>query len=145
MLPVHCPNNHGICFHSLGPSYREQHPPALDGLTTSRQYSWYLNVMPMLQALSRTSLEQRRSDTRATMMYQIHYNLIDLPSVVYLQPNIRDTLGPHLKYHRPASIVLAHRHSFFPETVRICNALPSHVVLAPSLETFRTSLVSSRS
>ena len=108
-----------------------------------RQYSWYLIVTPILQALRWTSVEQRRSDARATTMYRIHYNLIDIPAVMYLQSNIKDTRGHQLKYHLPASTVLAHRHSFFPATIRIWNALPSHVVLAPSLETVRTSLVSS--
>ena len=110
----------------------------------SRQYSWYLRVTPMLQALRWTSLEQRRSDARATMMYRKHYNLFNISAVIYLQLNIRDMRGHQLKYQLPASTVFAHRHSFFPATVRIWNALPSHVVLAPSLESLRTNLVSSR-
>ena len=149
VLLVHGPTNYEICSivwdpHTKSSIHQLEMVQRRAARFISRQYSWYLSVTPMLQALRWISLEQRRSEARATMMYQIHYNVIDIPAVMYLQLNIRDRRGHQLKYHLPASIVLAHQHSFFTATIKIWNALPSHVVLAPSLATFRTSLVSSR-
>ena len=54
----------------------------------NRQYSWYLSVsvalMGGLDLLGGLIMQQRRSDAGATMMYMIHYSLIDIPVVMYL-------------------------------------------------------------
>jgi len=94
----------------------------------------------MMQQLGWSTLEERRKQARAFMMYRIVHGQIAIPAPVYLTPNMQSTRGHGSRLCIPAGCVDAFRHSFFPVTIRIWNNLHSDVVMSPSLEVFKSRL-----
>jgi len=91
----------------------------------------------ILEYLGWESLEERRLRSRVTMMYRIVHELVAIPVQPNLQLNTRDTRGHSIKFLVPSARVDAYRFSFFPVTVTLWNSLPTDVVLAPSVESFK--------
>ena len=104
-----------------------------------RDYSRYSSVQPMLTNLGWETLQERRSKAKATMMYRIVNNLIDIPGDPYLIPTQSTTRGHNQKFHNPYCRSTPMLHSF-PSGIRIWNALPTGVAQAPCLETFKSGL-----
>ena len=89
----------------------------------------------------RNTLEVRRNQARAVMMYRIVYGLIAIPASLYLTPNTQNTRGHGCKFRVPAGCVDAFNYSFFPTTIWIWNQLPAAVVMSPSIEAFKSRLM----
>ena len=94
----------------------------------------------MMQQLGWNTLEVRRNQARAVMMYRIVNGLIAIPASLYLTPNTQNTRGHGCKFRVPAGCVDAFNYSFFPTTIRIWNQLPAAVVMSPSIEAFKSRL-----
>ena len=78
------------------------------------------SVTAMLQSLGWTSLERRRMETKATMMYRIVNDLIAIPFKPYLQSAIHSS---H-KFVQPVTRIDCYKNSFSPSAVRIWNSIP---------------------
>ena len=93
----------------------------------------------MQQLLGWEPLDERRAKTKATMMYKLAHDLIDIPTHLLI-PNTRPTRGHLCKYQVLSTRVKAYQYSFFPSAIILWNGLPEHLVSSPSLESFKHHL-----
>ena len=84
------------------------------------------------------SLEQRRVDSRLTILYKIKNHLVAICENLYLQ---RGTGRREYQYSQLRADKDYTRFSFFPRTVIQWNQLPSQICLAESLDSFKTQVV----
>jgi hypothetical protein len=107
-----------------------------------QNYAPLASVTGMLDTLGWKTLEERRVESRLTMMYKISHNLVDFNTDQYLKlhPESR-TRGSHpLKYQIPKATKDVFKYSYFPRTIREWNKLPAELVLSSSLDEFKTKL-----
>ena len=83
---------------------------------------------------------QRRCCYRLTLLYKINHNLVTVPSCQYITPNQTSTRSNSLAYLPFRCNTNAYQNSLFPKTVSQWNALPEHLVCAPSLLTSKTAV-----
>jgi hypothetical protein len=99
-------------------------------------------VSDMLHELGWQSLEERRKHQRLTMMYKMHNNLVAIHQHDYITPTSRPSRNMHPQGYivpgRPGPQY--YENSYFPRTVREWNALPSIVINAPTVDSFRVRL-----
>jgi hypothetical protein len=109
-----------------------------------QNYAPLASVTGMLDMLGWKTLEERRVESRLTMMYKISNNLVDFNTDQYLKlhPESR-TRGSHpLKHQIPKATKDVFKYSYFPRTIREWNKLPPELVLSSSLGEFKTKLSS---
>ncbi len=107
-----------------------------------QNYAPLASVTGMLDTLGWKTLEERRVESRLSMMYKISHNLVDFNTDQYLKlhPESR-TRGSHpLKYQIPKATKDVFKYSYFPRTIREWNKLPAELVLSSSLDEFKTKL-----
>ena len=117
-----------------------------------RAARWVLNryhntssVSGMLAHLEWPTLQLRRSEARLCLMYKMVHGLVAINVGQYTTPVQRPTRHTH-----PYSLIQipsrteAYRMAFFPRTIVEWNLLPSEVVAAPILETFKRGLIGLR-
>ena len=88
------------------------------------------SVTSMLNQLQWSTLQERRAQAKAVMMYRVVYQLIDIP--LYILVPIISSRGNNITFLVPYARTLMYQKAFFPDTIRIWNSLPSEVVTAPS-------------
>ena len=93
------------------------------------------NTQKNMETLGWPPLYIRRSHNKLSMFYKIRNELICIPSED-LKPNIRKPDS----FVIPSSSIDAHKHSFFPSTIRLWNSLPPKTKSSPSLTSFKVSL-----
>ena len=106
-------------------------------------YRYRSSVAQMIQSLQWQTLQERRAHSKVTMLYKIVNGLVAIPSgppFLYPSPDLHATRGHDHQFRRQHCRILAFQHSFFPSVVCMWNALPSTVVAATSLESFRSRL-----
>ena len=96
------------------------------------------SVSVMISQLNWPTLQERRAQAKATMMYRIVYQLIDIPSTL-LVPTISPR-GNNITFLVPYARTTLYQKSFFPDGIRIWNALPSEAVSAPSIDSFKSRI-----
>ena len=94
----------------------------------------------MLQSLGWDTLAERRAKSRATMMYRMRHDLVDIPIDDHLTRLSTRTRGNSDKFRVPYARTLAAKHSFLPDVARIWNSLPEDAVSAPSLDSFKSRM-----
>ena len=104
-------------------------------------YSRTSSVTAMLSDLQWNTLQQRRMQSKTVMLYTVVHQLVSIPVTPFLI-SARALRGHNMRFLIPQSTVSVHLYSFFPSAIRIWNQLPSSLVSAPSLETFRDQLPS---
>ena len=92
-----------------------------------------------MASLGWTSLQERRAKIRLTNFFKIKEGLLHTPTDD-LVPASSSRKGPNFSV--PYSRVDAHKFSFFPNTIRQWNSLPSSVKSANSLDLFKSGLSS---
>ena len=95
----------------------------------------------MLTNLKWDTLQQRRIDTRTTMLFRILHNLVDIepdPPLI----NVRSNRGHNQRLSQIRTRTVIFQNSFFPATVVFWNKLPQVVVGQTILNAFRTALYS---
>jgi hypothetical protein len=97
------------------------------------------SVSAMLAHLNWTTLQERRAHAKAVMMYRVVNQLIDIPSSPILVPT-NSLRGNNISFIVPYARTLTYQKSFFPDGIRIWNALPSEAVCATSLNRFRSQM-----
>ena len=101
------------------------------------------SVTTMLTTLGWNTLQERRAQAKAVMMYRIVNNLVDIPRT-YLIPAATTCRGHSLKFLVPYARTSSYQQSFFPDSIRIWNSLPQPVISCNSLESFKGELQSVR-
>ena len=100
-----------------------------------RRYRNTSCVSQILNRLQWPTLAQRRCCYRLTLLYKITHNLV--LSSQYITSHQTSTRSNSLVFRCNTN---AYQNSFFPKTVSQWNALPEHIVCAPSLLTFKTAI-----
>ena len=104
-------------------------------------YSRYTSVAGLLSTLNWPTLQRRRTNLRAIMMYKIINNLIRIPADQYLVPVSSSTRNSSHHYKLPYSRVNAHLFSYFPFSIRIWNRLNESTACSPSLRLFKDRIM----
>jgi hypothetical protein len=102
------------------------------------------SVTKMVSQLGWDTLQARRSYLRLTFTYKLVHNLVSVPSHLYLPP-IAQTRTRHshaYKFQPYQPSVNAFKYAMLPRSVPEWNRLPSEVVSAESLDSFKTALYS---
>ena len=115
-----------------------------------RAARWTLNrhhntssVTAMLDQLQWRSLRDRRTDASLCMFYKMVTGLVTIGPLQVTQQISRPSRRTHaLTYLAMMTTKDVYRYSFYPRTIFIWNSLPSAVVTAPSIETFRSRVSS---
>ena len=107
----------------------------------NNNYDSTASVTDMLESLKWRSLANRRADARLSLFYKITHNLVDVPSENFLTPVTRSSrLHHNFAFQVPQSNTDYHLNSFFPQTIRTWNKLPSDVVESNTLNTFKNKI-----
>ena len=111
-----------------------------------RRYGRLDSPTEMLESLKWPSLHERRQDQSLTTVFKVVNNLTAIDKDSYFINQAGSTRRKHDQtFRRIQCATDAYRHSFFPGIIQHWNALPEHVVSAPSLETFKARLALTRS
>ena len=76
----------------------------------------------MLNSLNWPTLQRRREQAKAIMMYRIVNGLVAIPASQHLVPALSRTRGHDLRFLQPYNRVQAYKQSFFPPAIRIWNS-----------------------
>ena len=121
----------------MGPTHKVQQRAAM---ICTGDYRHTSSVTAMMAALCWDTLESRRQQSKAVMMYRVINSLVDVRAQHILIPAGVHTRGHANRYLQPFTCVNAYKYSFFPSGIRLWNSLPEEVVSAPSLEIFKTTM-----
>ena len=103
----------------------------------SRDYQRTSSVTQMIKDLNWRSLEQRRIDSRLTLMYKIIYDLVAIPAADYVIPSTRQSRHNHqLAYRQIPTLKDNYKFTFFPRTIVHWNALPFYIPVLPTVAQF---------
>ena len=95
----------------------------------TRDYQRTSSVTQMIKNLNWRTLEQRRIDSRLTLMYKITYDLVAIPAADYLILNTRQPRHNHLQaYRQIPTLKDYYKYTFFPRTIVHWNALPFYIL-----------------
>ena len=87
------------------------------------------SVTVLLNQLQWQTLLQRRTHSKVTMLYRIHYQLVSIPaSPPYIIYSSTTNRGQHLHMQQHHCRINSYQHSFFPSVVNLWNQLPSDTV-----------------
>ena len=87
-------------------------PSLFRGGGGTRVYQRTFSMTQMIKDLNWRTLEQRRIDSRLTLMYKITYVLVAIPGADYLIPNTRQSRHSHqLAYRQIPTLILSPHHS----------------------------------
>ena len=98
----------------------------------------------MLNELGWKKLEERRRETRLTLLFKLTHNEINIPTEGIITPlaNLHGTRLQTMqnKFSLITSTIDSHRYSFFPRTIRDWNELPTSTANCSTIETFKREL-----
>ena len=97
------------------------------------------SVTAMMTDLHWQTLQERRAQAKAIMMFLIVNSLVDIPPT-HLIPAAVTIRGHSQKFLVPYARTSTYRQSFFPDAIRTWNSLPQYAVACESLEAFKGSL-----
>ena len=102
-------------------------------------YSYDSSVSQMLKDLDLSSLENRNKMNKLTLLYKMRNNLICIKENGYLERAGSRTRDSSRNYKLKANKPDLFKHSFFINTPKIWNNLPSVIKDSQSLEQFKIS------
>ena len=110
---------------------------------TLKRYHNTTSVSSMLLDLGWRSLEQRRADSRLTLLYKIHKGHVPIEASKRLRPMKRRSRHSHSNSFIPISTSSSsHRLSFYPRTIAQWNSLPQSIFDNDDLTSFKHSVSS---
>jgi ribonuclease P/MRP protein subunit RPP40 len=99
------------------------------------------SVTAMRVKIGLPTLEERRKQSRLTMLYKIVNNKVAIPLPEYIQLRGRVTRSQHKqKFTRLSTSSDAYRNSFFPRTLKDWDELPNDVIELPSIGQFKGAI-----
>ena len=103
----------------------------------TRDYQRTSSVTQLIKDLNWRTLEQRRIDSRLTLMYKITYDLVAIPAADYQIPNTRQSRHNHqLAYRQIPTLKDYYKYTFFPRTIVHWNALPFYIPVLSTVAQF---------
>ena len=106
----------------------------------TRDYQHTSSATQMIKDLNWCTLEQRRIDSRLTLMYKITYDLVAIPATDYLIPNTRQSRHNHqLAYRQIPTLKDYYKYTFFPRTIVHWNTLSFFIPVLPTVAQFSHS------
>ena len=93
----------------------------------------------MLHQLQWPTLQERRAENKVIMMFRIVNNLVAIPTECLI-PTAATVRGHNHRYLVPYARTDTYQRSFFPDTIRLWNNLPSSIVACNSINTFKSEL-----
>ena len=103
----------------------------------TRDYQQTSSITEMLGKLHWRPLDQRRIDNRLIMFYKITYDLVAIPVAENLVPSHRESKFIHpLAYKQIHTSTNYYKFGFFPRSIVHWNALPTSIVMLPTLVQF---------
>ena len=128
-------------------SYVESVQQAAARMLMGKPHQWKApdSVLDMISILKWPSLEERRKCSSVTLIYRVINGYIAIPQCYHPAPishqyTTHTGSNPHaLQHYESTNDVF--QYSFFPRTIPCYNALPVDVTSAPSLDAFRSRLV----
>ena len=104
------------------------------------------SVTAMVSELGWETLQNRRLNSRLTLLYKVKNSLVEVPTEYHPVPNLKRDPGTrrchNKQYERITSDVNAFTFAFLPRTIVDWNNLRPSVVAAESLESFKARLSS---
>ena len=99
-------------------------------------------VTQILNELNWSSLQERRKNTRLSIMFKIHSNDIAIPIPTYIHRQTATTTRQYhpKKFHLVKTTSNVYKYSFFPNTISDWNRLPVSTLESPSITSFKTRL-----
>ena len=94
----------------------------------------------MVKQLGLETLQDRIKIDKATMVFRIKNQLIDIKENQHFKPAKRILRGQAKKFQVPQSRMQIYLHSFFPLATRIWNSLPSDAVNQEIVPAFKAAL-----
>ena len=134
----------------MGPPHTLQHAEIRDGAASRgpvrlQPQALTSSVTGMLIQLEWVPLATRRANTRLCMMYRVAHTPVGDPWTPWLTFAQRTTRGSHAWKYIPISTSHdAYKFPFLPRTIIAWNQLPSIIIAAPSLDAFRSRLITSQ-
>jgi len=92
-------------------------------------------------AIMMGTLQQRRRQVKAVMMYNIINNIVAVGSSTFLYLHDTSTRGHGMRYIQPYFRTQILRESIFPTANYIWNQPPATLVATPTLEAIKTRVV----
>ena len=103
----------------------------------TRDYQRTFSMTQMIKDLNWHTLEQRRIDSRLTLMNKITYDLVAIPAADYLIPNTGQSRHNHqLAYRQIPTLKDYYKFTFFPRTIVHWKALPFYIPVLPTVAQF---------
>ena len=99
-------------------------------------YCYTSGVIAMTESLSWETLQHRRQQDKAIMMFRIVHAMVAIPAFPQLQLLGAATRGHQYKYRIPYCRINTYKEPFFPSSIRLWNQLPEKLTNAESLEAF---------
>ena len=90
-------------------------------------YNRTASVTEMLNSLQWQTLEKRRNNLRASLMYKIINDMVDINVHQQFRPSNTTTRGHHQRFLQLPTRVDAYMNSFFPFTIKLWNQLDDHI------------------
>nr|XP_054761047.1 protein mesh-like [Lytechinus pictus] len=95
------------------------------------------SVSDMLKQLQWATLQERRAQQRASMVYGIINKLIDIPDDQFIPSTGPCTRGNPDKFQIPYARTQIYQKTFFTDAIRMWNSLPAKIVHSTSLASFK--------
>ena len=98
------------------------------------------NTKMNMKKLKWKPLEERRAQLKLNILFKAKHGLITIPLNIEKKSHIHNTRNNNQTYIIPSSNVDSHKYSFFPNTIRLWNALPDTIKNCNSSESFKNNL-----
>ena len=107
-------------------------------LSLETMYRRTSSAITMSQLLGWLELQTRKQHVKATVMYCIVYQLVEIPTAQYLHHTGMHIRGHTSRFLQPFTTLNSNSDFFFLSIVRLLNSLPVSLIDAPSLEVLQT-------
>ena len=104
------------------------------------QYGQTASVTNMLKQLDWLTLRERRAQAKAVMFYKIIHGVVCVPASEIQQ--LIAVRGYTHRYLIPFARTIIYQHSFFPDTIRLWNAIPTKIAACTDVDTFNQQVQS---
>ena len=107
----------------------------------TNQHQCDVSVTGLIDTLGWRPLQERRLEARLCMFYKSLHGLAACPIPDYINPIATATRASHnQQYSIPTARLDTYKYSYFPRTIKTWNLLPSPLVSAPSIDSFKNGL-----
>ena len=107
----------------------------------TNQHQRDVSVTGLIDTLGWRPLQERRLEARLCMFYKSLNGLAACPIPDYINPIATATRASHnQQYSIPTAQLDTYKYSYFPRTIKTWNLLPSPLVSAPSIDSFKNGL-----